>query len=104
MQLAAAPGRWRFSPPSPLFPDPWLRAELLGLETDQCPLPPLVLCPDSQNPPSTQETSRFQRSLRTGGRDAAGDIRAARPPLSVVSISRSVPCVDMKGIPLHRLP
>lgn len=104
MQLAAAPGRWRFSPPSPLFPDPWLRAELLGLETDQCPLPPLALSPDSQDPPSTQETSRFQSSLRTGGRDAAGDIRAARPLLSVVSISPSVPCVDMKGIPLHRLP
>lgn len=83
-------GQLPAAPPHRL-PDPWLRAAMLGLETNQCP--------------SLSPTPRIHKTLQHSGnvRMAAAD-RATRPPLSVVSVSGSVPCVVRKSILSHLLP
>ena len=84
MQIPAAPPH--------RLPDPWLRAALLGLETNQCP--------------SLSPTPRIHTTLQHAGnvRMAATNNRAARLHLSVVSASGSVPCVVRKCILSHLLP
>lgn len=99
VQLAAAPGRWRFSPPSPLFPDPWLRAELLGLETDQCPLPPLALSPDSPS----QHTGNVPISeFFADGRQGRSRGHQGGPASSVGGLH--IPISSLRGYERHPSP
>lgn len=89
----AVPGRGRSSPPH--LRDAWLRAELLGLETNQCLRSP---APGFTKPFQHGGIAQIsEQILRTREQGRSQGQQSSRPPLDAVCTSRSAPCVEREG-------